>query len=77
MKNTLYRTKIGLAFVTASLLTMVSCTGDFEHFNTDPNSAQQIDPTTLIVGTCWQTIMPVTWHVPIIGRVVSIHSFII
>ena len=63
MKNTLYRTKIGLAFVTASLLKMVSCTGDFEHFDTDPNSAQQIDP--------------VTWHVPIIGRVVSIHSFII
>ena len=43
MKNTLYRTKIGLAFVTASLLTMVSCTGDFEHFNTDPNSANRPD----------------------------------
>ena len=60
MKNTLYRTKIGLAFVTASLLTMVSCTGDFEHFNTDPNSAQQIDPTTLITSMELDAMYPTT-----------------
>ena len=60
MKNTLYRTKIGLAFVTASLLTMVSCTGDFEHFISVPYSAQQIHPTTLITTIQLQAIYPTT-----------------
>lgn len=49
MKNTLYRTKIGLAFVTASLLTMVSCTGD-SSISIPTRIAQQIDPTTLITS---------------------------
>lgn len=58
MKNILNSTKTGL--LAAVLLAAVSCTGDFEYFNTDPNAAQQIDPTTLITSMELDAMYPTT-----------------
>lgn len=59
MKNILNRTKTGL-LAALLLLAVGSCTGDFEYFNTDPNAAQQIDPTTLITSMELDAVYPTT-----------------
>lgn len=58
MKTNSNSIKIGLGIVAG--LVVASCTGDFEHFNTDPNSAQEVDPTTLITTMELDAVYPTT-----------------
>lgn len=60
MKNILNRTKTCLAFVAAFAVAASSCTGDFEHFNTDPNAAQEVDQASLITTMEMDAVYPTT-----------------
>ena len=60
MKKIFNISKIGLNMALVSMLTFTSCTGDFEQFNTNPNAAQQIDPSTLITSMELDAIYPTT-----------------
>lgn len=60
MKKILNKTKIGLAVASVLLLAAPSCTGSFEDFNTDPNSAQKIDLSTLITTMEMDAAYPTT-----------------
>jgi hypothetical protein len=60
MKNILDKIGIGWGTVAALALAASSCTGDFEYFNTDPNAAQQVDPTTLITSMELDAMYPTT-----------------
>ncbi|MEG1884796.1 MAG: SusD/RagB family nutrient-binding outer membrane lipoprotein [Alistipes sp.] len=60
MKKFIYKTKICLGIAAVFALTVSSCTSGFENFNTDPNSAQTIDKTTLITTMELDAAYPTT-----------------
>lgn len=62
MKNIMKKTinKTATALSVCMLLLCLGCTKDFEKFNTDPNSAQKVDPTALITTMELDAVYPTT-----------------
>lgn len=60
MKKFIYKTKICLGIMAVLSITASSCTGDFEYFNTDTNSAQTVNKTTLITSMELDAAYPTT-----------------
>ncbi len=60
MKKTRYMLPVRNVMFGLLALFLGACTGDFEKFNTDPNSAQQIDPATLITSMELDAMYPTT-----------------
>lgn len=58
MTNTINKTIIAAGISLVALLG--SCTKDFEHFNTDPNATQKVDPTALITTMELDAVYPTT-----------------
>lgn len=60
MKNIINNIRTLSVAGAAMMLLCVACTKDFEYFNTDPDSAQSVDPTALITSMELDAMYPTT-----------------
>ena len=58
MKLNIKQIKNSCLVLAASCMAATACTGDFESFNTDPNSAQTMDLTMLITTMEMDAVFP-------------------